>query len=607
MSDKPAPKAPSDIARESLLRLSQRRMAPTPDNYAEVYREIAGLQDLSALDVLRILEGLCAELGQQQGRLAEPARQLTEALAARDGPRIRQSLRSLFDVDTRGPDWALLLRTLLRQLQVRHVGWTDVRKREALERILASAGSDPVRLYERLHNVIRSWGSNDEVPRPDPALVDKDEPAPPSLSRSAELALLAEQPIDDMANMALVAQVLDLAADTMERGVLPRLKHAPHLASELRTLVGRARRARNVEEVEQLSQALQAFWYEFETDRSGSDHIVEGLSNLVRLMIDNLGGLVSDEQWVAGQVERMRAMLAGPISERALKDAEAAFRQVLYRQARAKQALDEAKQALKAELTAFIERLGTMLESTGSYQARLSELTAELSRTEDLRRISEVVAQLRLATNGIHEEMQRNYDALREARERTAAQEAQVEALEQELSAISQLVREDGLTHALNRRGLAEAFIIETARAERNGTPLCVAILDVDDFKALNDRYGHATGDQALVHLANVARRTLRPGDVIARYGGEEFVILLGDTDINKAAEIMRRTQRELTRHYFLHDNERLLITFSAGVAQWRPGEAQHATIDRADAALYLAKRQGKNRVVQAEEPLHGD
>jgi diguanylate cyclase len=608
MPDKlPAPKSPSDIAREALLRLSQRRVPPTPDNYAAIYSEITGLRSLPAVEVVRILEGLCDELSGRGGALAAPARALKEALASYDAPRIRQSLTVLFNAVADGPDWAPLLSALLRQLEIRHADWTDARKRESLDRLFVTCVNEPVRLHERLHNLIRSWASYDEVPRPDPALVDENASPSPPLSRTDELRLGARQQEGASGNQALVKEVLDLAADLMERGILPRLSHLPHLAAEAQCFVEGARHAAGDNaDVAKLTQALHSFWDEFETTGNGAGRVMERLTSVVRLMVENLGGLVSDDLWVAGQVERMRGILTGPITEAALRDVEAAFRRVLYRQARAKQALDEAKQALKDELGAFMERLGSMLQCTGTYQSRLSALAAELSQTADLAHISRIVARLREETDGVQIEMQRNYDALQQARERAAAQEAQVEVLEQELRAISQLVREDGLTHTLNRRGLAEAFVIEAARSERNGTPLCLAILDVDDFKALNDRYGHATGDQALVHLANVARRTLRPGDVIARYGGEEFVILLGDTTIDKAAEIMRRTQRELTRHYFMHENERLLITFSAGVAQWRPGEAQHATIDRADAALYLAKRAGKNQVVQAEVPLGG-
>jgi len=138
--------------------------------------------------------------------------------------------------------------------------------------------------------------------------------------------------------------------------------------------------------------------------------------------------------------------------------------------------------------------------------------------------------------------------------------------------------------------------------SQRKRTPLCVAILDLDNFKKLNDTYGHQAGDDALIHLANVVRKTLRPTDTVARFGGEEFVIVFAETDEKQAVEAMRRLQRELTKRFFLHDNERLLITFSAGVALLKANETQDGILARADKAMYQAKLQGKNRVVTAEE-----
>jgi diguanylate cyclase len=122
-------------------------------------------------------------------------------------------------------------------------------------------------------------------------------------------------------------------------------------------------------------------------------------------------------------------------------------------------------------------------------------------------------------------------------------------------------------------------------------------MLDIDNFKALNDRVGHQAGDRALVHLAGVVGRSLRPSDTIARFGGEEFVLLLPHTPLEEAMAVMTRLQRELTRRFFLHNNERLLVTFSAGLTAWRSGEPQEAALERADSALYEAKRAGKNRV----------
>jgi diguanylate cyclase len=166
---------------------------------------------------------------------------------------------------------------------------------------------------------------------------------------------------------------------------------------------------------------------------------------------------------------------------------------------------------------------------------------------------------------------------------------------------MSELVREDQLTGSLNRRGLDDVFEREMARADRRGTPLCIAILDLDDFKRLNDTYGHIAGDSALKHLVKIVKDTLRSMDVIARFGGEEFLILLPETSIEAASLTMTRLQRDLTRHFFMHDNEKVLITFSAGVALRRPHEDQNELVKRADKAMYQAKQTGKNRVVVAD------
>ena len=134
----------------------------------------------------------------------------------------------------------------------------------------------------------------------------------------------------------------------------------------------------------------------------------------------------------------------------------------------------------------------------------------------------------------------------------------------------------------------------------RKDSALSVALLDIDNFKKLNDSKGHETGDAALTHLATVARECMRPQDTLARYGGEEFVILLPDTPLDKGIEAMTRLQRELSKRFFLADAEKVLITFSAGVAQLESGESGADAIRRADQAMYLAKRAGKNRVLGA-------
>jgi diguanylate cyclase len=185
---------------------------------------------------------------------------------------------------------------------------------------------------------------------------------------------------------------------------------------------------------------------------------------------------------------------------------------------------------------------------------------------------------------------------------RTRAIETEKELIElhKELDRVSSQARHDPLTGALNRKGMDEAMDREVANVQRKETPLSVALLDIDNFKKLNDTLGHATGDVALAHLTTVARECMRPQDTLARYGGEEFVILLPDTPLDKGVEAMTRLQRELTKKFFLAGTEKVLITFSAGVAELGAGEKGADAIKRADQAMYLAKRAGKNRVLAA-------
>ena len=201
-------------------------------------------------------------------------------------------------------------------------------------------------------------------------------------------------------------------------------------------------------------------------------------------------------------------------------------------------------------------------------------------------------------TRNIQINAQRSRDELRSTRQKVEESEARIRELEKELEETSDLVRHDQLTGVLNRRGMDDMFAKEIARAERHDSPLCVALLDIDNFKKLNDSLGHQAGDQALIHLATVCRDTLRPQDTVARYGGEEFVILLPDTKLPEASHAITRLQRELTKRFFLHANDKVLITFSAGVTAFIATDDPASALKRADEAMYEAKQTGKNRVI---------
>jgi diguanylate cyclase len=195
----------------------------------------------------------------------------------------------------------------------------------------------------------------------------------------------------------------------------------------------------------------------------------------------------------------------------------------------------------------------------------------------------------------------RSGDKLLAGRSRATELESRVQELELELRRLSEEVSTDQLTQVANRRGLLLAFGAEVAQANReSGRTLAVGLIDIDNFKKLNDSLGHAAGDQALKALAAGVRQRLRPQDHLARFGGEEFVVLLPQTDLDEAEQALTRLQRSLSEALFLHEGREVFVTFSAGVTAWRPGEELQPALERADQGLYEAKRTGKNRTCRA-------
>jgi diguanylate cyclase len=249
-------------------------------------------------------------------------------------------------------------------------------------------------------------------------------------------------------------------------------------------------------------------------------------------------------------------------------------------------------------VASFIDELGKLSTATGDYHDSIENLAQKIRQTEDVNQLNVLLEEVLRETRGVQASALRSRQEVLRARERVNVAELKIRELENQLELVSEKVLRDHLTGTLNRRGLSEAFDREIALAECQSQPLSVALLDIDNFKDLNDTFGHQVGDDALVHLAQVIKDTIRPSDNVARFGGEEFMILLPNSDTEHATTVITRLQRELTKRFFLHDNGKVLITFSAGITACLPGEAQAAAITRADRALYQAKRMGKNRVI---------
>ena len=177
------------------------------------------------------------------------------------------------------------------------------------------------------------------------------------------------------------------------------------------------------------------------------------------------------------------------------------------------------------------------------------------------------------------------------------AAEMRIAELEQALAEARDAAFSDPLTGALNRRGFERASQREMARAQRRQAGFAIAYIDLDDFKGLNDTFGHQIGDQALVFVVELLRRMLRPTDIVSRFGGEEFVLMLPETSLEDAVGVVKRFLGQLSSHTIPGADGRKL-TFSAGVCVQQGREDVEVVIARADAATYVAKRGGKNAIV---------
>lgn len=600
MSEDKETMQPSEIARETLRRLAMRRIPPTPDNYLTLYNEIAGTR-LPEPFPTNALKQLIAALPTGTTEQVRYSRLLEQAQSSGSWEKLRESMEEIFERGGGAPlPWGVLLKDLINQLEARSPGLTQAKKRESLEHVLRASGSEDT-LFQRLQNIVRHWARG-ATPKADGAAAgDTGAEAAPAPSQDNDAQSTADASsaspvvqIDKLAN----TEMRDLIARVLEEPMHAMLYETPELAEQSLQLAKAIRAARQERQLSDVLSQLKQFNYRVSYAAEDQAELKAELLGILQLLIQNIGEIVVDEQWLHGQVQAVSAMLSKPLDLRTLDSVERQLKDVIYKQSALKRSLLEANERLKQMLATFVDRLGDFSSTTGEYHDKIEACATRISQARDISEVSAVLEEVMRETRNMQINTVRSHDDISDMRRRVQQAEYEVERLMEELSRASEMVRIDPLTGALNRKGMEEALQREVARTRRHDGLLSVALLDIDNFKQINDNLGHRAGDLALQHLASVTRDTIRPQDTLVRYGGEEFIILLPDTNMEDAVKAMERVQRELTRRYFLTDNDKLLITFSAGVSVLGDDEDPSEAIRRADQAMYLAKRAGKNRVM---------
>lgn len=241
------------------------------------------------------------------------------------------------------------------------------------------------------------------------------------------------------------------------------------------------------------------------------------------------------------------------------------------------------------------DQTGNLARDLGEKNQSLSEDVTTLKSSRDKQEILRLLSTVIMQAGSIQNTVEASHHELVETRQSLAAMQA-------ELAETRQLLNEDALTGALNRRGLEQTLSREIGRAQRGKTPLTIAMLDLDFFKKINDTHGHEGGDRMLMHFTALVRSVMRQSDDLVRYGGEEFALVLPETNGDGTKFVLGRLQQIMARTPLIAEGKQINTTFSAGIATLKADENGHALLRRADEALYAAKNAGRNTIRVSEQ-----
>ncbi len=525
-------------AKAALRRLAVDKLEPTPENYARAWRQEGG----------------------------EPPATIAPA---DDGPAI-----------------AALIERIVAGIERVSRGWTPARKKDSLKRVLAGSRSDAKRLQHRLGQLVSSW---DGGPSEAESTLAGDNLTPLHEPTNTVAAALDSQPTVERgwprAIEALVATV---------QQALPPQADAPHpIAAQLAAGVARiAREGVSPAAIDELEAACRVA----APVLSQRQYLVEQLNKLCAELTESLTALAENDSWARGQCEAMQLRIEEGLTVRGIRAVSELLRDTRVRQGRLRDEREQAREALKGLINQMLGELGELGSQTGQFHDSVGRYADVIENADSLESLAGAVREMVEESRSVHALVQQTQARLRDEHGKAQGLTQRVSELESEMQRLSSEVSTDQLTQISNRRGLLQAFEVERARLEREPAGLAVGLLDIDNFKRLNDDLGHGAGDEALKSLAARVSSTLRPTDHVARYGGEEFVVLLPATPAIEAQLILTRLQRSLTGGLFMHEQKQVFVTFSAGVTAYRPGERIEDALERADQALYDAKRAGKNR-----------
>ena len=449
-------------------------------------------------------------------------------------------------------------------------------------------------MAEKIEALIRSW-DNEAGPIDVQSTSANNELPDASSSVDVTTSPAAPTNTDNVA-----AQLQDMLTRTFDLALIPMLEGVPEAKKSELDLLQKLRSTISEQVLTESGHALKDILFKVETEQENKQGIHQALIGILNLLAKSMAELTAEDEWLKGQLTIVSDVLSKPVSILTLGNAESSLKELIHKQANLKPALHDAQDLIKKLAGTFISQLVDMTETTDEYHQKIGKHQHQLASIDNIDELNVVLQTVLEDTRTMGLTVQRTREKFNDSQNKVTQSEKKIEELSAALEYINEVANEDYLTGTLNRRGMDEALEREFSRADRHNKALCIAMMDIDHFKKLNDAFGHSTGDEALTHFAKVIKEVKRLSDVIARYGGEEFILILPNTEQDDGVKVMERVQRQLTKKNFMYSDERIVITFSAGVAKLIGEETPEEIISRADTALYAAKNAGRNRVMPA-------
>lgn len=314
------------------------------------------------------------------------------------------------------------------------------------------------------------------------------------------------------------------------------------------------------------------------------------LKRLIVLLISKIETAFNEKSDTLKEFESFKKAIERAVICRESSRLQALLSQIIKKIENLPPFMEEEKKEFSNILSSF-ENMSELLENSTEIAAeKITDISEKVEKTETIDDFKSIKSDLISELDGLNSKFNEMKDEIKKNNE-------ELHTLKKKMAELQKASENDPLTGILNRKGFESQFIIEHERMKRYGSNIVLAIMDIDDFKSINDNYGHLIGDQVLKAFTSGVQRIIRKNDVFCRIGGDEFVLMLAECTRDETELFFNKLYAFFNSNIYNTGSIRLKIHISSGATNITLNDTIESVLERADKALYVSKNQGKNRL----------